>query len=601
MISKGTTHNSGGRLARYLVNGKEGERAELYELRGFASPEIVEAFRSVHVIAEATKCQQPFFHVQVRCPEGEQLTREQWVYTANRIERMMGLGDQPRAIAFHVDEKSGERHMHVAWSRIDDETLTAKPLPFFKERLKKVSRELEVHFDLTLVPNERDSSIKYAPTRAEDQQARRLGVDIHATRQTIRDCYDKSDCGRSFEAALAEDNLLLAKGDRRDFVVIDHAGGMHALGKRILGVSAKEIRHHLGDLNPDHLLTIEQAQERAQSQKGDREKPEPVWDRDADHNKWMDQVAKAAIEKEKVDRYFAEPSRGEQELFEIERQAFRDLNSIGLLTNDLPPEKPPEELKGVELRIWEASERTHNAGDFERALDDEKLAFAVVTKEEADRSHREASFAKAIGRYAPRFGEGEIVVVTEPGLEFRTGQGEIQQPRRVHRIDQISADKHLTKLGISKDQVKGIDATKDALDARAQDRAANWNAIKLERATTINGNAPKGNGLGALLNAAGQLPGQTMGVVGKGAESLANMAGAVMELFGDMFGATEMTEERIRAAIDNQEQASERAERDHALGRAEADHELRVEHRDEQEIEEERQRDYYEEQYDRQR
>ena len=77
MIGKGTPHNNGGRLARYLVTGKHGEHAELWELRGFASADIVDAFRSVHAMAEATQCEQPFFHLQVRNPEGETLTRQQ--------------------------------------------------------------------------------------------------------------------------------------------------------------------------------------------------------------------------------------------------------------------------------------------------------------------------------------------------------------------------------------------------------------------------------------------------------------------------------------------------------------------------------------------
>src|SRR5580704_6965777 len=124
MISKGTTHDNGGRLARYMVTSKAGEVAESWELRGFASPDIVDAFRSVHVMAEATKCHEPFFHVQVRNPEGEALSRDQWQYTADRIERMLGLKDQPRAIAFHVEEQTGDRHMHIAWSRIDDQTMT---------------------------------------------------------------------------------------------------------------------------------------------------------------------------------------------------------------------------------------------------------------------------------------------------------------------------------------------------------------------------------------------------------------------------------------------------------------------------------------------
>ena len=196
MIAKGNTHSSGAVLGRYLVTAKDGERVMLSELRGFASRHIVEAFRSVDVIAASTKCRAPFFHVYVRNPAGEGLSREQWQQTANSIEQILGLTGQPRAIAFHVTEETGHSHMHVVWSRIDQDALIAKPLPFFKYRLKAVSRDLEERFGLTRVRDQRQSFIQFAPTRAEEQQSRRLGLDVHATRETIRRCFDHSDCGR---------------------------------------------------------------------------------------------------------------------------------------------------------------------------------------------------------------------------------------------------------------------------------------------------------------------------------------------------------------------------------------------------------------------
>jgi hypothetical protein len=259
MIAKGTPHKNGATLARYLITGKEHERAELWELRGFASAGIVDAFRSVHVMAAGTRCRAPFFHVYVRNPEGEALEPGQWEHTANCIERMLGLTNQPRAIAFHTAHDTGHSHMHVAWSRIDEETLTARPLPFFKQRLKTVSRELEALFGLMPVPNQRERSIRFAPTRAEEQQGRRLGLDVHITRETIRSCFDRSDSGRSFQSALAARNLILARGDRRDFLVMDWEGGMHALGKRILGVSAAAIRERLADLQRHPLPSVEEA------------------------------------------------------------------------------------------------------------------------------------------------------------------------------------------------------------------------------------------------------------------------------------------------------------------------------------------------------
>jgi Ti-type conjugative transfer relaxase TraA len=258
MIAKGTPHNNGVKLAAYLTIGKENERATLWELRGFASDDIREAFRSVHVMAEGTRAEQPFFHVQVRMPDDEELAREQWEHIADRIESKLRLTDQPRAIAFHRDEDSGHEHMHIAWSRIDARTMTARPLPFYKLRLKEVSRELEIELGLTRVTSERRGPAM-APHRHEQEQARRLGTDIRQIRATLRDCWERSDSGKSFAAALADNGFTLAKGEKRDYIVIDSAGGMHALGKRILGHTAAEVRSRLADLDGRTLPTVEQA------------------------------------------------------------------------------------------------------------------------------------------------------------------------------------------------------------------------------------------------------------------------------------------------------------------------------------------------------
>lgn len=255
MIAKGTAHNNGARLAVYMTTGKDGERAELWQLRGFAAEAIKDAFRSVHVMAEATHCTQPFFHAQVRNPEGEELTRAQWERAADRLEAKLGYSGQPRAITFHIDEATGHEHMHVAWSRIDEDRMVAKPLPFFKLRLKETCRELEQELGLTPVRNERPGTVM-APARAEDEQARRLDVDLRATRQTIRECFDHADSGKAFAAALADHDLTLAQGERRDFLVIDAEGGLHALGKRILGVTAAQTRERLADLDREALPTV---------------------------------------------------------------------------------------------------------------------------------------------------------------------------------------------------------------------------------------------------------------------------------------------------------------------------------------------------------
>lgn len=440
MIAKGTQHNNGAKLAQYMITGKPGEHAELFELRGFAAADIKDGFRDVQIMAEGTKCEQPFFHVQVRNPTGEEMTRDQWRRVADRIESKLGLSGQPRAIAFHIEDANGHEHMHIAWSRIDENTMTAKHMPFFKDRLKEVSRELEIKFGLTQVSSEREGPIKFGPTRAEEEQARRLGFDKNEVRNFIRDCYDHSDCGVSFQVALEEQGFMLAQGDQRGFVVIDHAGGIHSVSKRILDVSAATIRDHLSDLVRDELPTVENARALAPFYEGDKsqrlnqelaevnrlvageeraqtiidlaadlaaldelilshisrpeplEKPAPVWDREREDSAWQEAVINAAIEKEKADRQFVEPRAREtgaggsrkKELGEQQRQksAAPDLGK----------------MQG-EIRL--AYGLTYSAQGFANALEDRGFILARVTPKDIERD-RERIKEQAADRKAPQ-------------------------------------------------------------------------------------------------------------------------------------------------------------------------------------------------------
>ncbi len=247
MIAKGNLHAHGGRLAAYLTTGKDGERAELIEMRGIAAASLRDGFRDIQCIAAGqTRCAKPFFHAYVRLPGGEGLDPATWVAVADRLEAALGFDGQPRAVAFHIGA-DGERHMHTAWSRIDMDDMRAIDPGLYKNKLKEVCRALEAEYGLQAVRNARapEQQTK-APARDEFEESRRLGLEVEATRETIRACYDRSDNGRSFVAALAEHGLGLARGDRRDFVVIDGEGGQHALGHRICGATAGDIRQRLG-------------------------------------------------------------------------------------------------------------------------------------------------------------------------------------------------------------------------------------------------------------------------------------------------------------------------------------------------------------------
>jgi hypothetical protein len=268
------------------------------------------------------------------------------------------------------------------------------------------------------------------------------------------------------------------------------------------------------------LPRVEQARDfiRDVSRDRQREKPSPAWDRDRDNNAWHDAVIKAAIEKEKIDRRFIDPERKKAERAgsreekkwpamppQAKGKSWTDFERAG---KEATRDTRPENLKGAAAHIWTAWRQSHtskaldtdiiwpnprqsyktDAKAFAAALDEKGIAFAVVTKQEAERSHREASFAKAVGNYAPRYKEAEIVAVTGPRLEYRRN-GEIIHPRRVHQMDQSLAKKFVAALD-NRSKLQGIDATKQALQERVQQRSADWQSIRLENATKKTRPAP---------------------------------------------------------------------------------------------------------------
>lgn len=269
MIAKGNLHAHGGKLAAYLITSKDGERAELVQLDGFAADNIRDAFNDVQIQAEATRATKPFFHAYVRLPESDELTRARWQEVADRLELRLGFDGQGRAVAFHHGA-AGETHMHVVWSRIDLETMKAIDPGLYKNKMKELCRELEQEFGLTRVTSERavDDKTRSA-TRDEFEQSRRIGTNLKEIRTTIRDCWDRSDNGVSFAAALNNEGLILARGDKRDYVVVDRAGGDHALGKRITGATAAETRARLADIDRGNLLRVDEAKQTQQERRPD--------------------------------------------------------------------------------------------------------------------------------------------------------------------------------------------------------------------------------------------------------------------------------------------------------------------------------------------
>lgn len=260
MIIKSTVRGNGGKLADYLLNDKKNDRAELLEMRGWTAATLKNAFLlSEEIAATQTQCEKPFYHVSFRLPSGEALTPEQWEHCADTFEKRLGLKEHHRAMVMHTYK--GEKHLHVVWDRIDENTLKAAELKYEHLRCKNVARELEREFGLQQVRNQKRDPEREpaAPTMAEEQQARRKGQDLNAIRGAIREAWEQSTDGKGFAEALDERGFILAQGDQRDYVALDGQGGVYSIGKRTTGATARAVREKLADLDREQIPSVEQA------------------------------------------------------------------------------------------------------------------------------------------------------------------------------------------------------------------------------------------------------------------------------------------------------------------------------------------------------
>jgi len=241
MILKGSIRGNGSQLSRHLLNDRDNDHVELHEVRGFVGDDLDAAFLEAEAIAKGTRCQKFLFSLSLNPPESENVSIDAFEAAIEMAEQQLGLNDQPRAVVFH--EKEGRRHAHVVWSRIDNETMTARTLPYYKNRLMDLSQELYLENGWELPRGFVDRSLRNPlnMSREEWQQAKRTKQDPRIVKAMFQRCWQTSDSAKALQTALEEEGFLLARGDRRGIIAVDFRGQAYSLA-RYAGVKAKDIK-----------------------------------------------------------------------------------------------------------------------------------------------------------------------------------------------------------------------------------------------------------------------------------------------------------------------------------------------------------------------
>lgn len=279
MIINGGSRSNGGFFATHLMRADHNEAVHVVEIRGLGAETVPDAFREMKAIASGTRCKNYFYHADINTRADEVLTSQQWEQAADTLEGALHLTGQPRVIVEH--EKEGRIHRHIVWSRIDADSMTAISDSLTYPKHEKAARALEQAFGHQAVPSvlvkDRETERpERTPKDWESFRAQESGIDPKAMKAELTELWLHSDSGPAFAAALAERGYILARGDRRDFCVVDPAADEHSLARRISGVKAAEIRLRMAEVDREALPSVEAARAMARQRRDEPTDSAPV-------------------------------------------------------------------------------------------------------------------------------------------------------------------------------------------------------------------------------------------------------------------------------------------------------------------------------------
>ncbi len=257
MIIKASQRGFARKLGHHLLNVEDNEHVEVHSTSGFVSSDVLGALDEAEAIAKGTRCRQYLFSISLSPPKGERADIETYETALSMIEEKMGLEGQPRIVLFH--EKNGRRHGHAVYSRITPE-MKAINLPFYKNRMAAISKQIYLAYGWDLPPGHQDrkltNPLNYS--LAEWQQARRLDLDPKQIKATLRECWQSGKTKAQVKQALERKGFYLARGDRRGFVAVDWRGEVFSLS-RSTGQKRKVLEERLGP--PKELPSVDETRE----------------------------------------------------------------------------------------------------------------------------------------------------------------------------------------------------------------------------------------------------------------------------------------------------------------------------------------------------
>lgn len=258
MIIKGQARGRATQLAAHLLSADQNESIRLYECRGTLARDVKGALIEMEARGLAARSKRPLYHSSISPEQTSPLSEPQIRQAVDHLEHRLGLHGQPRIVVVH--RKKDREHIHIVWSRINAEDGTAISYSWNYRLHERAARELEATFGHRPVANSGGTKGRRISRRPvadyEQRQAERSGIPSNAVTAEVTALWNASNNGTEFKRRLHEAGYVLARGDRRVFVIIDQAGNVHSLARRIDGIDTHALRDQMRSIDLNALPSV---------------------------------------------------------------------------------------------------------------------------------------------------------------------------------------------------------------------------------------------------------------------------------------------------------------------------------------------------------
>ncbi len=255
MIVKGNRRGGAKQLADHILRRETNEKVIIREIGSYPANQLDDQhIRSVlNLMAAQGQARGKFrtlYHSILAPQAGESLNDEQLELAVDILAKNLGMDEHQRVIIEH--RKAGRQHFHVVFNILHPVTSRQARLQWTRKIEWNTSRQLEKTLHLKSV------IAKGRPARRwEAERGKRSGIDPLIVRKEITAIYETSNTTEAFITNLDQAGYVLTKGQNNSYVLVDRAGDIHGLMRRIEGARVRDLRLKFPDLKDVKLPKLE--------------------------------------------------------------------------------------------------------------------------------------------------------------------------------------------------------------------------------------------------------------------------------------------------------------------------------------------------------